>query len=77
MLGRLLINGFINNIFYFVVQSFIYIYADDNTVSFIHKYLEQESIFFIKWFENNSMQANPGKFQAICFGKKAYEGIFF
>ena len=26
-----------NDIFYFVIQTFIYKYADDNTVSFIHK----------------------------------------
>ena len=58
ILEPLLFNIFINNIFYFVVQSFIYPYADDNTVSFIHKdlhvlknVLQQESIFLIKWFE--------------------------
>ena len=82
ILGPLLFNVFINDIFYFVVQSFIYNYADDNTVSFIHKdlhilknVLEQESLNLIKWFENNFMKANPEKFQAICIGKRAYENI--
>ena len=65
-----------------MIQTFIYNYADDNTVSFIHKdlhilknVLEQESMNLIKWFENNFMKANPEKFQAICLGKRAYEGI--
>ena len=82
ILGPLLFNIFINDIFYFVIQTFIYNYADDNTVSFIHKdlhilknVLEQESMNLIKWFENNFMKANPEKFQAICLGKRAYEGI--
>ena len=82
ILGPLLFNIFINDIFYFVIQTFIYNYADDNTVSFIHtdlhtlkNVLEQESMNLIKWFENNFMKANPEKFQAICLGKRAYEGI--
>ena len=29
---------------------------------------------FIKWFEENFMQANPDKFQAVCAGKRANEG---
>ena len=37
ILGPLLFIFFINDIFYFVIQTFIYNHADDNTVSFIHK----------------------------------------
>ena len=80
-LGPLLFNVFINDIFYFVIQTFIYNYADNNTVSFIHKdlhilmsVLEQESINLIKWFENNFMKTNPEKFISICVGKSAFEG---
>ena len=65
-----------------MVQSFIYNYVDDNTVSlFIKIYiiltnvLEQESIFLIRCFENDFMKANPEKFQAICVCKRAYEDI--
>ena len=36
-MGRLLFNVFINDIFYFIVQSILYNYADYNTLSFIHK----------------------------------------
>lgn len=82
ILGPLLFNVFINDIFYFILKSVLYNYADDNTLSYIHKdlvilksVLEEESTVLIKWFEENFMQANPDKFQAICVGKKANEGI--
>ena len=57
ILGPLLFNVFINDIFYFVKQAVIYNYADDNTLSFIHnkllvlkKVLEEESCILIDWF---------------------------
>ena len=82
ILGPLLFNIFLNDIFYFVLRSTIYNYADDNTVSFIHKdfnflksVLESNSLYLISWFEENSMKANPDKFQAICIGKKIYDNI--
>ena len=37
ILGPLLFNVFINDIFYFIVQCILYNYADDNTLSYIHK----------------------------------------
>ncbi|MCW4342517.1 MAG: reverse transcriptase family protein [Candidatus Thiodiazotropha endolucinida] len=82
ILGPLLFNIFLNDIFYFVTQANLYNYADDNTLSFIHKnftvlkqVLEQDSLILIQWFTNNLMKANPSKFQAICVGKKAFENI--
>ena len=39
ILGPLLFNVFINDIFYFVKQAVIYNYAYDNTLSFIHNNL--------------------------------------
>ena len=67
---------------YFIVQSILYNYADDNTLSFIHKdllhlksVLEQESQILISWFDQNLMKANPDKFQAICIGKKTHDNI--
>ena len=82
ILGPLLFNVFINDIFYFIVQSILYNYADDNTLSFIHKdllhlksVLEQESQILISWFDQNLMKANPDKFQAICIGKKTHDNI--
>ena len=82
ILGPLLFNVFINNIFYSIVQCILYNYADDNTLSFIHNDLtilktvyEQESNNLISWFVQNFMKANPDKFQAICVGKKAHDNI--
>ena len=40
ILGPLLFNVFLNDIFFFVNQAVIYNYADDNTLSFIHANLE-------------------------------------
>ena len=82
ILGPLLFNVFINDIFYFVKQAVIYNYADDNTLSFIHnnlavlkKVLDEESCILIDWFFTNFMKANSTKFQAICIGKNAHENI--
>ena len=80
ILGPLPFNIFINDIFYFI----LYNYTDDNTLSYIHKdleslksVLEEESIILIKWFEENYMQANPDKFQAICVGKNLFVLRFY
>jgi hypothetical protein len=55
----------------------LYIYADDNTLSFcspdfdlLISTLESESKILIEWFRVNKMQANPDKFQV---GKKIYD----
>ena len=51
-------------------------FADDNTLSSFAKtienlisILESESEIAINWFKDNHMIVNPGKFQAIIFGK--------
>ena len=82
ILGPLLFNVFLNDIFYFVLKFIIYNYADDNTVAYIHKdldilklVLENERLNLISWFEKNFMKANPEKFQAICVGKKSHDNI--
>ena len=81
-MGPLLFNVFINDIFYFIAQCILYNYADDNTLSYIHKdilhlksVLEQESLLLIQWFDKNFMKANPDKFQATCIGKKSHDNI--
>jgi hypothetical protein len=78
ILGPILFNIFINDIFGFVTDSSIYNYADDNTVSYSHEKadvlkstLETDSLSLINWFHNNKMKANPDKFQAISIGKKS------
>jgi len=82
ILGPLIFNIFMNDIFYFVHKSTLYNYADDNTLSFNHKnietlksVLESESTQLIQWFNFNQMQANPDKFQAISIGKKTHEHL--
>ena len=79
ILGPLLFNVFINDIFYFISDSILYNYADDNTLSFhspdfnhLIKVLQRESDVLLDWFKINGMQANPDKFQAIAVGKRTF-----
>ena len=79
ILGPLLFNVFLNDIFYFVKKSGICNYADDNTVTYSHpdpletkRVLTSESEDVIEWFDSNHMQANPGKFQAFFLGKRGH-----
>jgi hypothetical protein len=80
ILGPLLFNVFINDIFLFIKDSSLYNYADDNTLSFgspdfdlLISTLESDSNHLIEWFKINKMQANPDKFQVLAVGKKTYE----
>ena len=80
ILGPLLFNIFINDIFHFVKTADLYNYADDNSLSHaendlvkLQNILESESASLIDWFESNGMQANPKKFQAIAVGPKTHE----
>ena len=60
----------------------MYNFAEDNTVSYAHKQvtvlkivIESETQTTLDWFDDNQMQANPGKFQAIVGGKKTFSEI--
>jgi succinate dehydrogenase flavin-adding protein (antitoxin of CptAB toxin-antitoxin module) len=71
-----LFNIFINYIFYFISDSSLYNYADDNTLSYsgyeldkIINTLEKDSLNLIDWFTSNQMKTNPDKYQAIAIGK--------
>ena len=71
ILGSLLFNFFINDIFYFIEHGTLYNYADD-TLSYADNNFEnllctlkRESAVLIDWFRFNCMQANSDKFQAI------------
>ena len=82
ILGPLIFNIFINDIFYFITKCKIYNYADDNTVSYWHRevnalklILEKEGLTLIEWFDSNQMQANPDKFQAVAVGVKSFDQV--
>ena len=79
ILGPLLFNVFINDIFYFINKSTLFNYADDNTLSFYTSnfdepisVLQSESNILIDWFHFNMMQANPDKFQSVAIGKSTF-----
>ena len=72
VLGPVLFNIFINDLYAAISTCDLYNYADDNTISACCDSKQQvidtlmaESTTAMKWFEANMMQANPGKFQAI------------
>ena len=72
VLGPMLFNLFVNDLYAAINTCDLYNYADDNTISACCDSKQQvidtlvaESITAMKWFEANMMQANPGKFQAI------------
>ena len=81
ILGPLLFNVFINDIFYFIEHGTLYNYADDdNTIYFsspefnrLIQVLQKESSTLINWFHINCMQVNPEKVQAIGVGKRTYD----
>ena len=80
VLGPILFNVFINDIFLFIKHGQLYNYADDNTLSMscpdfnlLIDSLVDDSKSLIEWFDFNCMQANPEKFQALAVGKKTHE----
>ena len=80
ILGPVLFNIFINDIFHFVQKSKLYNYADDNTLSNascsipdLVRTLEEDSLSLIKWFSINQMKANPENFQAMTLGHKTHK----
>ncbi len=76
VLGPILFNFYINDLFLFIRQATIYNYADDNTlgcysknITDLVKILEEESNVALNWLANNEMIANPDKFHAIIVKK--------
>ena len=80
ILGPLLFNVFINDIFYFIKNCDLYNYADNNTLSFhsldfdeILRVLQSEGKILIDWFCFKCMQVNLNKVHAIAVGKRMHE----
>ena len=72
VLGPILFNVFINDIFFLDRDCRIYNYADDNCISYssesvdsIRNFLTNDIIVFMNWFQQNSLKANPEKFQSM------------
>ena len=82
ILGPLLFNIFINDLFLFIEKANICNFADDNTIYSCTKNLEtnlknleHDMINVSKWFKVNSMKANPNKFQFMILGKGTRQTI--
>ena len=77
IVGLILFNCFFDDFFYVIEIANARNFADDKTLNafanniqnLIH-FLEHESNVTIKWFKDNEMILNPGKFQAIILDKK-------
>ena len=72
ILGLLLSNLFINDLFLFLKRTNIYNFGDDNTIyrcdSFLEIILEDvqnDPKILLNWFEINSMKPNPKKFEFL------------
>ena len=77
ILGPILVNIFINDLFLWLIKSDLHNFADDNYIAITYKNmndllraLEKESESAVDWFRNNNMIANPDKFQAITMNKR-------
>ena len=71
ILGPLLLNIFINDLFYFIKDARLLNFADDsaiatfsNSVDNLITDFQKESENAIDWFRSNKMVVNPNKFQS-------------
>ena len=76
VLGPIIFNFYINDLFFFIKQASLYNYADDNTLACFSRslpklveVLEEEAGNALSWLDQNEMIANPNKFHAL-FVKK-------
>ena len=82
ILGPLLFNIFINDLFFVIEKSDICNFADDNTLyssganlKTVLENLEHDASNFLYWFKISSMKANPKKFQFMILSKKPYQPL--
>ena len=76
ILGPIIFNIFINDLFLFIINSSIHNYADDNTISCfsnsiknVLNVLESDANIALSWLKENKMIANPEKFHCIILTK--------
>ena len=84
ILGPILFNIFLNDMFLFISEAEIYNFADDNSLAandaslfVVIKILIRETTRIIEWYKINSMAANPAKFQVMFLGIKESNTIEF
>ena len=72
IMGPILFNIFINDLFYYIKKCTLFNYADDETLyvvnsdlDYLVRCLSDDTQICVDWFMSNGMKANPGKFQAI------------
>ena len=77
ILGPLSFNIFINDLFFKIIRSDVWNFADNNTLYSCDKKIENIILNLkidlknvLYWFQVNSLKANPGKFQFIILGDK-------
>ena len=76
ILGPLLFNAFINDIFMFIEKTEICNFADDDTIydcgEDLSNILEnlKHDLKILKWFRIKTLRAKPGKLQFMILGKK-------
>ena len=77
VLGTLLFNFYLNDLFVFLKDVGICNFADDTTIYIseeslenVLKTFEKNTMFAIGWFENNCMKLNTDKFRLIVSGYK-------
>ena len=83
ILGPILFNIFLNDLFLSIKKSDLHSFADDNTTTAtcntlteVLKTLEQESESAVGWFRQNEMIVNAEMFQAIILNKKESEAKY-
>ena len=84
ILGPLLFNIFLNDLFLFVENSDLSNYADDNTLyssgndlEKVKQTLRQDFEIVTKWFYENYMVLNSDKYRFMCFGQNTVNETFF
>jgi hypothetical protein len=77
ILGPMLFNIFVNDMFYFIESSSLYCYADDtqiaaisNNLNDVISTLQDSGNIAVEWYKDNGMQANPKKFKCMILSRR-------